>query len=56
MHSRDLANALSLSLDVVERHLQYCVDYDLVTWKKKEGAGLAVITDRGRDYLTRQSL
>jgi len=54
MHSRDLASALGLSLEVVERHLQYCADYDLVRWKKKEGAGLAVITDRGRDYLSRQ--
>jgi len=56
MHSRDLASALSLSLDVVERHLQYCADYDLVTWRKKDAAGLAMITDRGRDYLIRQSL
>jgi len=56
LHSRDLASALSLSLDVVERYLQYCTDYDLVAWKKKDKAGLAVITDRGRDYLTRQNL
>jgi hypothetical protein len=46
---------LSLAQDVVERHLQYCADYDLATWKKKDG-GTAVITSRGRDYLTRQGL
>lgn len=56
VQSRDLVGALSLSADVIERHLQYCVDYGLATWKKKDGAGLAVITDRGRDYLTRQGL
>ncbi|HXX37997.1 MAG TPA: hypothetical protein VEP50_07570 [bacterium] len=54
--SRELADALGFAQDVVERHLQYCVDYALATWKKKDGTGLAVITDRGRDYLSRQGL
>ena len=55
--SRELAGTLDFSLDVVERHLQYCTDYGLATWeKKKDRTGIAAITDRGRDYLTRQNL
>jgi len=56
VQSRELPDVLSLPLDVIERHLQYCVDYGLATWKKKDDTGLAVITDRGRDYLSRQGL
>jgi hypothetical protein len=52
-----LAQALALTQDVIERHLTYCVDYALAQWnRKKDGSGRAVITDRGRDYLTRQNL
>ncbi len=55
--SRDLAGSLDLPLDVVERHLLYCADYALVTWARKaNGSGLAVLTDRGREYLSRQGL
>ena len=56
VQSRALASALGLSLDAIQRHLQYCADYGLATWEKKDRAGLAVITDRGRDYLTRHGL
>ncbi|HXX40255.1 MAG TPA: hypothetical protein VEP50_19230 [bacterium] len=53
----EMADTLGLPQDAVERHLQYCADYALATWdKKKDRTGLAVITDRGRDYLTRQGL
>jgi len=52
-----LGEMLGLPLDAVERHLLYCTDYALATWeKKKDRTGLATITNRGRDYLTRQGL
>jgi hypothetical protein len=52
-----LVEALGLPRDVVERHLLYCADYGLATWNRnKDGSGLAVITQRGRDYLVRQGL
>lgn len=52
-----LVQTLGLPRDVVERHLRYCADYALATWKPgKDGSGLAAITDRGRDYLNRQNL
>jgi len=51
-----LAGTLGLSSDVIERHLQYCTDYTLATWKKKDGTGIAAMTDRGHDHLTRQDL
>jgi len=55
--SRELAGVLDLSVNIVERHLQYCSDYGLATWsRKRDVTGPAVITDRGRDYLTRQGL
>ena len=54
--SRELAGSLGLPLDDIERHLRYCTDYALATWNKKDGTGPAMITDRGRDYLTRQGL
>jgi hypothetical protein len=48
---------LSLARNEVERHLLYCVDYGLATWKRhRDGSGQATITDRGRDYLIRQGL
>lgn len=53
---QQLVQALNLPFDVVERHLRYCADYDLATLKKKKNGGTAVITGRGRDYLTRQGL
>ncbi|HLW61597.1 MAG TPA: hypothetical protein VKV57_16975 [bacterium] len=50
-----LVEGLGLTKDVVERHLLYCVDYGLATWKRhRNGSGEATITDRGRDYLRRQ--
>jgi len=55
--SSDLVNELTLPREAVERHLLYCADYGLATWKRhRNGAGPAAITDRGRDYLLRQSL
>ena len=52
-----LVETLGLPREVVERHLLYCVDYGLATWNRnKDGSGLAVITERGRDYLVRQGL
>jgi hypothetical protein len=55
--SSDLVNELTLPREVVERHLLYCADYGLATWKRhRNGSGPAAITDRGRDYLLRQSL
>ena len=55
--SAALVQALGLPRDVIERHLTYCADYGLTSWtRKKDGSGLAVITDRGRDYLTRQNV
>jgi hypothetical protein len=53
----DLVTGLSLGKDVVERHVLYCADYGLATWKhQRDGLGLALITERGRDYLARQGL
>jgi len=50
-----LGEQLGLAREVVERHLLYCADYGLATWRRvRNGLGPAVITDRGRDYLTRQ--
>ena len=52
-----LGERLSLAKEDVERHLLYCADRDLAKWKRiRNGLGCAVITDRGRDYLTRQGL
>jgi predicted ArsR family transcriptional regulator len=55
--SSDLVTELTLPKEAVERHLLYCTDYGLATWKRhRNGSGQAAITDRGRDYLVRQSL
>lgn len=55
--SATLATNLSLTKEVVERHLLYCADYALIAWNRHvNGAGRAMITTRGRDYLTRQQL
>ncbi len=55
--STNLSQRLSLAKEDVERHLLYCTDRDLAKWKReRNGLGLAMITDRGRDYLTRQGL
>ena len=52
-----LSERLSLTREIVERHLLYCADYELAKWRRvRNGSGLAVITDRGRDYLVRQGL
>ena len=52
-----LAGDLELATDVVERHLRYCADNALVTWNRhRNGAGRAIITIRGCDYLGRQGL
>jgi DNA-binding transcriptional ArsR family regulator len=57
LKSSALVEALGLPREEVERHLLYCADYGLATWvRKTDGAGLATITDRGRDYLVRQKL
>jgi hypothetical protein len=57
LDSSTLVAGLSLAKDVVERHLLYCTDYGLATWKRsRDGSGHATITDRGRDYLVRQGL
>jgi len=54
-NSSALGERLGLVQEVVERHLLYCADYGLATWKRiRNGLGVAMITDRGRDYLTRQ--
>ncbi|HLW46410.1 MAG TPA: hypothetical protein VKW09_01410 [bacterium] len=50
-----LGEHLGLVREVVERHLLYCADYGLATWRRvRNGLGPAVITERGRDYLVRQ--
>jgi hypothetical protein len=55
--STALADRLGLAKDVVERHLLYCADYALVAWNRHVGGlARAMITARGRDYLTRQQL
>src|SRR2546427_12811424 len=55
--SSDLVKDLTLPREAVERHLLYCTDYGLATWKRhRNGSGQATITDRGRDYLVRQAL
>jgi predicted ArsR family transcriptional regulator len=55
--SSDLVKDLILPREAVERHLLYCTDYGLATWKRhRNGSGQAAITDRGRDYLVRQNL
>ena len=52
-----LCERLSLAREAVDRHLLYCADYGLATWRQlRNGLGDAVITERGRDYLLRQSL
>jgi len=52
-----LIQILGLDKIAVERHLLYCVDYALATWKRqRDGLGLATITDLGREYLGRQNL
>jgi hypothetical protein len=57
LKSLSLGETLGLPREEVERHLLYCADYGLATWvQKTDGAGLATITNRGRDYLVRQSL
>ena len=56
-NSAVLGERLGLVREVVERHLLYCADYGLATWSRvRSGLGNAVITERGRDYLLRQSL
>ena len=53
-NSSVLGEHLGLVREVVERHLLYCADYGLATWKRvRNGLGQAVITERGRDYLVR---
>ena len=55
--SAALIVGLNLPRNEVERHLLYCADYGLATWKRqRDGLGQAAITDRGRDYLIRQGL
>ena len=55
--SSDLVRDLTLPREAVERHLLYCTDYGLATWKRhRNGSGQAAITDRGLDYLVRQNL
>jgi hypothetical protein len=52
-----LSERLTLTREVVERHLLYCADYDLAKWRQvRNGLGQAMITERGRDYLVRQGL
>jgi len=56
-NSAVLGERLGLAREAVDRHLLYCADYGLATWRRvRNGLGDAVITDRGRDYLLRQSL
>ncbi|HLJ59631.1 MAG TPA: hypothetical protein VKZ50_07855 [bacterium] len=56
-NSAVLGERLGLVREVVERHLLYCADYGLATWRRvRNGLGQAAITDRGRDYLVRQEL
>jgi hypothetical protein len=56
-NSSALGEHLGLVREVVERHLLYCADYGLATWRRvRNGLGLARITERGRDYLVRQKL
>ncbi len=56
-NSSALGERLGLVREVVERHLLYCTDYGLATWRRvRNGLGQAVITDRGREYLVRQGL
>ena len=55
--SSDLVKDLTLPKGALERHLLYCTDYGLATWKRhRNGSGQVAITNRGRDYLVRQSL
>ena len=55
--SGTLVEMLGLPREAVERHLLYCADYGLAIWtRSRDGSGLAVITDRGGDYLVRQGL
>lgn len=55
--SETLGQTLGLTVDEVERHLLYCADYELARWTRKNGrVDVAVITERGRDYLTRQQM
>lgn len=57
VNSAVLGERLGLVRAVVERHLLYCADYGLATWRRvRNGLGQAEITDRGRDYLVRQEL
>jgi predicted ArsR family transcriptional regulator len=54
-NSAVLGERLGLAREAVERHLLYCADYGLATWRRvRSGLGDAVITERGRDYLSRQ--
>ncbi len=56
-NSSVLGERLGLVREVVERHLLYCTDYGLATWRRvRNGLGQPVITDRGREYLVRQGL
>jgi len=56
-NSAVLGERLGLEQEVVERHLLYCADYGLATWRRvRSRLGEAAITERGRDYLLRQSL
>ncbi len=57
LNSPALVDTVGLPRETVERHLLYCADYGLATWtRSKDGNGVAVITNRGRDYLVRQGL
>ena len=57
VESGTLVAGLCLASDAVERHLLYCADYGLATWRRhRDGSGRAVITERGREYLARQGL
>ncbi len=52
-----LAQIVGLAQQAVERHVLYCADYGLATWKRqRDGLGRVAITARGLDYLGRQSL
>ena len=50
-----VGQSLTLAREAVARHLIYCTEYGLATWKRhRDGSGQAMITYRGRDYLVRQ--
>ena len=52
-----VGQGLTLAREAVARHLLYCTDYGLATWKRhRDGSGQAMITGRGLDYLVRLGL